>query len=197
MLFALFLFTNNLPCITQAQKIIPSARHAANSVSVEDFAFTEYADSGATKRFTIEGKRLGPEARRLNRFLKTGVADTLKLRDVRVTFYNNNSPASFINSKTAELDSRYNKENAIDSLTGRVSLEGDVSVETRSHKTLSCNKMLLDNAKRRLIASGNCVLRYEGKFEKADYIDSDVLLQDFTCRKDKEKRLRALAKIFI
>ncbi len=179
-----------------SQKSESNPEYASSSVSVEDFSFTKYIDNGMSRRFTVEGKRLGPAGRRMGRFLMTGSADTIQLKDVMVTFYDGSEPAVFISSKIASLGASGESKNVVDSLTKRIYLEDGVSVMTRGHRTLDCRKAVLDSDKSEIFASGSCVLRYEGKSVRADFINTDAALKNFDCRDDKRKRLNAVTKMF-
>lgn len=178
-------------------KPISNSKISPKDPSFQDFNFTQYTDNGALKRFTVQGRKIFPESKEIGILtLRTGAQKAVRLSDVRVTFYENNLPVSFIEAKKAVLDTAPDKNNIPGSLMSEIDLFGDISVVTEDRRTLSCNSLLLDSEKNRMSAGGNCAMRYEGKTVKADYINSDIKLRDFSYWNDTKKRFKSLAKIF-
>lgn len=168
-------------------------------ISVDEFNFSEYKDNGLNKKFTVRGKTLRPGSKKISIF-NIGPAKTVEVRDVEVTFYANNIPVASIRSKKAVFDmpfeaGRKDKDKAAKVLTSRIDFFGDITILTKDRRTLTCRNLTLDSRRDRLFARGDCVLGYEGKTVRADTVDSDVYLKDFSCKNDKMKRLKAIGKI--
>ncbi len=165
----------------------------SNSASFNDFDFTEYARGGRDKKYSITGKRLGAAAKRFGIF-RIAAAKVTEIKDPRITFYDRNAPVSTIMGKTAVVDVPLDKINVVPSFVNSLEFSEGVSVVTADRRALDCNKLRWDKTSGRILASGNCVLVIDGKSVKADFIDSDVKLTDFSSRNDKMKRLRALTR---
>ncbi|MDD3905684.1 MAG: hypothetical protein PHS46_04020 [Candidatus Omnitrophica bacterium] len=165
---------------------------ATNKVAFEDFDFSEYADNGASKKFTIQGKRLGPGARQLGVFQVA--AKVIKITDALLTIYENGVPVCRVMAKKAVLSTLSEGKSPIGLIITRIDFLGKVDVVTMDKKTLVCQKLTWDKARNRLYASGDCVLRSLDGIIRADYIDSDIKLREFNSKNDKLKRLRALGR---
>ena len=178
-------------------KSIPYNSVTLKNPSFEDFNFTQYTEGGKQKKFTIEGKKIFTESKDMGILtLKTGAAKIVRINDVRITFYEDNLPVSFISAKKAVLNQISGKDDNVGAMMSKIDLYGNINVMTGGRRTLACNNLSVDNKNNIMSAGGNCTIRYEGNIVKADYIDTDVRLKDFSFRNDTNKRFKSLAKIF-
>lgn len=179
---------------------IPKAgKHASNKYSFDEISFTEYADNGANKKFTINGKAMGVAPKRFGVFLAAPFK-VLQITDPEIIFYTKNAQASILRAKKAIFDTQFNNEDykndIIKALSRRVGFTGGVCVTTEDRRALTCDNLMWDSAKGRFSANGRCVLTYEGKTVKGNSGETDVLLKDFSFRTDTKKRLKAPEKMF-
>lgn len=166
------------------------------TASVGDFSFTEYTKSGLEKRFTIEGRRLREESGKISRF-RTAAIKRLAIQDAKAAIYDNNTPISYIRSEKAVLDSYPDKKNLIDSLTRTLEFSGNVIVTAANGRRLTCGRLKWDNMANRIRASGDCGV-WDGKgFLKADIVEADSGLKNYSLNTDKKKRLNAFMKLFL
>jgi hypothetical protein len=184
----------NLLGSTRAKAPSESRITPPNIVSLEEFSFTEYADNGATKKFTIEGKKLSEAGREFGVF-KLGPAKVMKLKNIIVTFYEGGMPVSRLYAKKGILEPMRDKRDLRKSLTSAIDFSGYISVITEEKRTLTCDELRWDNIQNRIFARGNCILRYEGKMARADLMDTDPGLKNFKCSKDRKKNIRIFKKI--
>ena len=152
------------------------------------------------KIYTIQGKKINPESKKFG-FLQFAPIKENCIRDIKLTFYENDVPASIIMAKRAVSDIPFDKDLSLDKnlaerLFQKIDFSGDIALITEDKRTLTCKSLRWDSKQERIFASGDCILRYEGKFVKADLIDTDVNLRGSSFRNDKEKRLKKLVKIF-
>lgn len=169
---------------------------SANNAAFEDFNFSEYSDNGASKKFTIQGKRLGLGAGRIGVF-RVSAIEVTEISDAFLTIYENGEPVSRIMAKKAILSASPLGKASLASIVTRIEFSGKVDVVTSDKKTLVCRNATWDKARNRLYARGDCILRSSGGLVRADYIDSDLKLCEFSSRNDKLKRLRALGRAII
>ena len=165
---------------------------------VEDFVFTEYkdmSDGTEEKKFTIQGKRLGIESKKLG-FFRVALAKAICIKDAEVTFYENNMPVSTLWAEEAVSDIPFDADGISAALTRRIDFSGGIILMTEDKRTLTCDKLRWDKEEDCLFASGNCVLGYEGRRVRADLIKTDPTLRIFDISKDTRKRLTKIPELF-
>lgn len=152
----------------------------SGSHRLENFSFTEYikTHNSVQKKFTIEGKKMGMESKRFG-FLQIAPAKIIGIKDAKLTFYENDTPISIVTAKKAVSAMPFNVKTSI-ALAKRIDFFGKVALITEDKRSLACDELKWDNEKNCLVASGNCILRYEGKVMRADSIRTDVKLRRFT-----------------
>jgi len=164
----------------------------AASAAFSDFDFTQYT-SPTQKKFSIKGKRMGLGNKSVGRFIFSP-AKTTEINQAQAEFYENGHTVAHILGKTAFIDAPFNRETELATFINRIVFAGGADVITEDRRTLVCNSLEWDSQHGRIRASGNCVLRYGNEMIRADFIDSDIMLKDFTFRNDSNKRLKALSR---
>lgn len=165
------------------------------SAAFGDFDFTEYT-SHNQKKYTLKGRRLGSGNKKFGPFIIAS-AKVVRIKDAEMVFYENNHAVSTVTAKDAVINVPFRKDNTIITLAGNIEFSGDVGMVTEDKRALTCGALEWNNSSGRLLASGNCKLRLEGKSVRTDEIDTDVQLKDFNIKTDSKKRLRALTRIVI
>lgn len=162
-----------------------------------DFSVTEYVktNNGVEKKFTIQGKKLGMENKKLG-FISVPLPKIVCIKDIEVAFYENNLPVSYIWAESAVSGIPFDFDNMSVALPKQLDFSGDITLVTEDKRILTCDKLRWDKENGRLLARGNCHLKYESERIKADLIKTDVTLKDFTVSKDKNKRIKKIAEVF-
>ncbi len=164
----------------------------------EDFDYTVYQNQGTQKKLTLKGKRMVMANKKLGVF-EISVLKILNLKDVEVTFYQDNKPVSTVRAEKAlvEIPRNTNTNNMSLSALQKIDfLEGGVVI-TGDKRILAADRLELDSKDNLLFAQGNCVLRYDGRSVRAHKITTDVALRDFSVEEGKSgRRTEKLFQIF-
>jgi hypothetical protein len=172
---------------------IENATISPGGLNVGEFSYEEYLNAGE-KKFTIEGRRIHTAGKGFS-VLRVNAVQTIELKDVRVTFYEKNTPLSIMCAKKAVLNTIPAKEkNILKAFTSRIDFRDSVSVMTKERRTLTCERLIWDNKQNRFSAKEGCELSYDGRSVKADIIDSDIELKRFNFKNEKNKRLKAFLR---
>lgn len=163
------------------------------SLKIEDFKFSFPVKGGVNRTMSIKGKRLMPESKKVGMF-RTDAIKVLRLVDAEAVLYDSAAPLTRISSKSATLEPRDPiKSKAIDALTGTISFSGGVTVFTQDKSSLTCRKLELDQINGRIRAEGGCILLSGGKRVKVEMIDTDILLRDYSVRKDRKRPIDSMS----
>lgn len=185
-------FTSNNPTAVQIQ-----IAQKSEGPSFENFSFTSYAkiENGMQKNFTISGKKVGLETKKFG-WLSFAPVKVVQIKDARVAFYKNNILVSFATSKKAVLDMPLKEDMSLSALMNKVEFYGNVTMTTPDHRSLTCDRLNWGSSEGRLFASGNCIINYGKKSVKADSVNLDTRLKNFSFKDDNKKRLRLFARAF-
>ena len=165
---------------------------SSNSVCIEDFKFSFPVGNNSDRVMEISGKRLMPVSKNIGMF-RTDAIKILRLTDAESVLYINEVPLTRIHSKSATLEPRDPiKGKGMDALTGTISFSGGVTVFTQDRNSLTCRKLELDQINGKIRAEGGCVMFCGGKRVKADMIDTDILLRDYSVRKGKKRPIDSM-----
>lgn len=169
--------------------LINPSSQPGKTVFIEDFSFTEYLLNGTQKKFTIEGQKLTAEHRRIGIF-EIALAREMRLKDVEVTFYENDLPVSHLIAERATIAApfRKKKQDIASALAGLIRFSGGVGLITADRRTLTCDALILDNRSGTIRASGGCAVGSAEGLLKSDSVASDVALRTYNIGNDRHIR---------
>lgn len=169
-------------------------RRPYTNISVDGFSITKYSKDGANKLLTLSGKRLEPGPKKLGPFYVSALRE-LVIKDAKMEFYDDGRITATIVSGKAILMSRSfdpaGKQDLGDILPERVKFLDRPCLVTEDRRALASEVLWWDDATGAVRAEDGCVLTYELGRLRADRIDSDIYLKNFSCdeRKIPLKRL--------
>ena len=133
------------------------------------FQFTEY--SQGKKYFTVDAEKFYLRNKKVNPLgFRIALGKCAELENVKVVFYADNRPVSYLTSRTAILDSK-NKD---------MVFQGKPLLITEDKRVMEADTIGWNNADRRLVAYDHCMIGAEGTTRRADSISTDAALRDVT-----------------
>jgi len=164
-------------------------------VSIGDFSFSKHiaSDESVGRKFSLEGKKILPKNKDLGLF-QLGIVKELQIRDPKLTYYENNKPIATLTAEKATTDIPFGKKN-VAILGGSLEFSGNVYLITDDKRILVSDKITWNDDEEKFHASGNCIASYEGKRLRADSINTDIKLTDFTY--SNERNISKFAKLLL
>lgn len=144
---------------------------------ITGFELTEY--NAGKKVFTVKAEKFYLRNKKIQPFgFRIATAKSADLEKIEATFYKDNKPVSYLYSKTGIMDRK----------SKNIIFNGRPGLITEDKKTLSAQKITWDNAHKRLLAEGRCVVGIAGNNQIMDSVNTDIELSSFTVTdKDKER----------
>jgi len=173
----------------EAEALRTVKKYSQANFKVEDFSFIEYMPSEAgaemKKSFELSGRKLETKNPRLGIF-RINIGKIVELESPEINFYKDNIAALKAKANAGVMNP-INKD---------ISFRGNVFLNTKDKRTLTCDKLRWDNEEKRLLAEGDCILKAGGEVISAEKIKTDIELKDFEVVNKEKSFLKTMTGIF-
>jgi hypothetical protein len=160
----LFFHKNQTPPIST----MPPQVSLQEQPTIIGFEFTKYVSG--KKYFTLTAEKFYLRDRKVKYLgFRIPFGKSSELEAIKVTFYKDNIPVSYLSSRNAFMDMK--RKNIL--------FEGDSMIITQDKSILSANKIFWQNADMRLRAEGDCFLGEHGRTYTDNIITTDAELKNF------------------
>lgn len=193
------IITLSVSIISLPKESQKNEKRTCSNIFMDDFSITKYGKDGARKLITLSGKRLAPGPKKLGPFYVSALKEFV-ISDVRVEFYDTGKITATIVSGKAIFDNGplgfAGGRDRGNVFPGRIKFIESPCLMTEGRRALSSEVLWWDGMTGAVRAEDGCVLSYELGRLKADRIDSDVYLKNFTYN-ERKIPLKRLSGMFL